>query len=221
MIPYKILLADDHALLRQGIRRILESGPGLEVIGEVGDGLELLAFLEKTLPDLVILDLSMPHVDGLQALKKIKATYPKVKVLVLTMYNSAGQLLLAISSGADGYLLKENIDSDLFSAIGTIRRGGQYISNLLSKQIIGICSEKQGNLLPGRGLTQRELAVLELLCKGETGKQIAERLSLSLASIHNYRASLKKKLNISTTAGLIKYALEKGLTFSENKAGLA
>jgi two-component system response regulator NreC len=214
MIPYKILLADDHALFREGLKRILESGPGLEIVGEVGDGLELMEFLKKSLPDLVILDISMPHLDGLKALKKIKTTYPGVKVLILTMHNSAGQLFLAFSSGADGYLLKGNVHSDLFVAIATIRQGGQYISTLMSKQIVGLFCEKRGKHLAEKELSQRELAVLELLCQGETGKQIAERLSLSPVTVHNHRASLKKKLNIGTTAGLIKYALEKGLTSS-------
>jgi DNA-binding NarL/FixJ family response regulator len=215
MNPYRILLADDHNLFREGVKKILENSPGLELVGEAGDGLELMAFLRHSLPDLVILDISMPHLDGLKALKEIKNTYPEVKVLMLTMHDSRGQLLLAFSSGADGYLLKGNTFDDLISAIGTIREGGHFISSLMSKEIIGLFCQKAGHPSANTALNQRELSVLELICMGETDKQIAERLSLSPATIHNHRASLKKKLNIGTTAGLIKYALENGITSNE------
>ncbi len=215
MRSYKILLADDHALFREGVKRILESEPGLQVVGEASDGSELMELLRKSLPDLVILDISMPRLDGLKALKEIKTIYQGVKVLILTMYKSAGELLMAFSSKADGYLWKGNVCSDLFNAIDNIREGKTFISNLMSNQIIELFCKKRDKWSTEKALTPREMAVLELLCKGESGKQIAERLSLSMATIYNERASLKKKLNIGTTAGLVKYALEQGIVSAE------
>ncbi len=215
MPPYKIILADDHALFREGIKRILASDPTLEVVGEAEDGLDLLELLRESHPDLVILDISMPRLGGMKALKEIKTTYPGIKVLILTMYKSAGELLMAFSCKADGYLWKGNAYNDLFQAIARIRRGKPFISNLMSNQLIGLLYKKEGRETTEKALTPRELAVLELLCKGESGKQIAERLSLSMATIYSERASLKKKLKIETTAGLIKYAIEKGIIGSK------
>ncbi len=219
MIPYTIVLADDHALFREGVKRILESEPSLKVVGEAGDGIELMDLLRKSLPDLVILDISMPRHDGLKSLKEIKTAYPDVKVLILTMYKSAGELLMAFSCKADGYLWKGNVCSDLFNAIVNIREGKTFISNLMSNQIIDLFCKKRDKWATEKALTPRELAVLELLCKGESGKQIAERLSLSMATIYNERASLKKKLNIGSTAGLVKYALEQGIVHREVELG--
>lgn len=205
MGPYKILLADDHAMVREGIKRILESDPGLELIGEVGDGRELLDFLKTSLPDLIILDISMPDVTGLEALKKIKADHPQVKVLILTVHKSAETLLLAFSAQVDGYLLKDDVSEDLFNAIQNIRQGKYYISNLLSGQTATLFREITGKSL----LTSRERTVLQFMVQGKTTKQIAV-LSIATATVYVHRTKLKKKLKINTDAGLLAYALQKG-----------
>ncbi|MEE9566246.1 MAG: response regulator transcription factor, partial [Desulfobacteria bacterium] len=132
MSPYRILLADDHVMFRQGMKRILEGVADLEVVGEVGDGLKLLERMKKSSTDMVILDISMPNLRGIEATKEIKTANSEVKVLILTMHKDKEYLYHAISAGADGYLLKEDADTELFSAIETIRRGGNYISPLLS-----------------------------------------------------------------------------------------
>jgi DNA-binding NarL/FixJ family response regulator len=132
MSAYRVVLADDHVMVRQGVKRILKEIPDLEVVGEVGDGLQLLDFLKKTPLDLVVLDISMPHLQGIEATKKIKARCPHIKILLLTMHKNKEYLYHAIAAGAEGYLLKEDADTELISAIATIRQGGSYISSLMS-----------------------------------------------------------------------------------------
>jgi DNA-binding NarL/FixJ family response regulator len=133
MDPYRIMLADDHVLVRQGIRKIIQENRELEVIGEAGDGLELMNLLKKSRPDLVILDISMPKLRGLEATKRIKELYPGVKVLILTMHRSKEYLRQALEFGASGYLLKEDADLALFSAIEALRQGRVFISPLLTE----------------------------------------------------------------------------------------
>jgi DNA-binding NarL/FixJ family response regulator len=130
--PYRIVLADDHVILRQGLKMILEQRLDLRVIGEAGDGLDLLALLDTLTPDMVILDISMPKLKGIEATQRIKRIYPHVKVLILTMHKSQDHVDHALNAGADGYLLKEDANTELFSAIDRIREGGGYISRLLS-----------------------------------------------------------------------------------------
>jgi DNA-binding NarL/FixJ family response regulator len=133
--PYRIVLADDHVILRQGLRMILEQKAGLKVIGEVGDGVELLDLLDTLIPHMVILDISMPKLRGIEATRRIKMAHPDVKVLILTMHKSQEYLDHGLSAGADGFLLKEDANTELFSAIDRIRRGETYISPLLSGKL--------------------------------------------------------------------------------------
>ena len=131
MSRYRIILADDHVLVREGIKRIIQEDPKLGVVDETGDGLELLRLLEETTPDMVILDISMPGMGGIEAIKIIKELHPKIKILVLTMHKNKGYLYEAMNNGADGYLLKEDANDILHSAIKTIRRGKTFISPLI------------------------------------------------------------------------------------------
>jgi len=131
MSKYRIILADDHVLVRAGIKRIIQEDPHLTVVDETGDGLELLRLLEETTPNMVIIDISMPGLGGIEAIKIIKELYPKIKILVLTMHKSKEYLYEAMNNGGDGYLLKEDANDILHSAIATIRRGGTFISPLI------------------------------------------------------------------------------------------
>jgi DNA-binding NarL/FixJ family response regulator len=128
---YQILLVDDHPLVRRGIRRLIEKSPELAVVGEAGDGQEFLESLDRCVPNLAILDLSMPRVGGIEATRKVKASHPQIKVLILTMHRSREYVDLALAAGADGYLLKEGMDLELLPAIAALRYGGTYLSNLL------------------------------------------------------------------------------------------
>src|SRR4030042_4455303 len=149
---FSILLADDHVMFRRGVRRILQGIGDVEVVGEAGDGFELLELLKKSHPDLVILDISMPNLRGLEATREIKIINPDIKVLMLTMHKDREYLCHAFSAGAEGHLLKEDADSELIAAIETLRKGGSYISPLLSSQLTDLFVEKSGTAgRPRRG----------------------------------------------------------------------
>ena len=214
MSPYRITLADDHALLRQGLRRIVEESPELEVVGEAGDGVELIQLLNKSATDMVVLDISMPKLRGLEAMCEIKSRYPGVKVLILTMHRDKEYLYQSLTSGADGFLLKEDADSELFSAIRKIREGGIYASPSLAKELAayrrlggrgdaGRCSEDGG-------LSTREREVLKLIAEGKSSREIAEILCISVRTVDHHRANIMSKLRLRKTADIVKYAIQKG-----------
>lgn len=213
MRPYNIVLADDHVLFCEGIKRIISEISDLEVVGEARDGLQLLALLKQLTPDLVILDISMPNIRGIEATREIKMTHPDVKVLILTMHKDKDYLYHAISAGADGYLLKEDADTELFSAIETIRQGKTYISPLLTGEVTDdLLRIYRGNhQLPIDNLTTREREVLQLLAEGKSNREIADLLFISVRTVENHRAKIMRKLNLKRTADLVRYAIQKGI----------
>ena len=216
MSAYRIVLADDHVMFRKGIRNILERDVGLEVAGEAGDGLELLKFIKNTTPDMVLLDIAMPSLRGLEATREIKMISPEVKVLILTMHRDKEYVYYAIAAGAEGYLLKEDADTELFKAIEKIRSGGYYISPLLSGELTHelIQAHHKGQLPPPESLTLREREVLKLIAEGVKNKDIAGLLFISVRTVEHHRANIMRKLNIKKTANLIKYAICEGYTSS-------
>ena len=212
MPPYRIVLADDHVMFRQGIKRIIEKIEGLEVIGEASDGLELLRLLNELKPDIVFLDISMPNIRGIEVTREIKSLHPDVKVLILTMHRKKEYLYHAISAGAKGYLLKEDSDVELFSAIDTIRKGGFYVTRLLAGELAEDISHlyKGDARLPSEPLTTREREVLKLIAEGKSNREIANLLYISIRTVENHRANIMRKLNLSKTADMVRYAIEKG-----------
>jgi DNA-binding NarL/FixJ family response regulator len=196
------VLADDHELIREGLRRLIEDNPDLEVVGEVGDGLELLSLLEAQVPDLVIMDIWMPNLRGIEAARRIKSRYPAVKVLILSMYRE--YLHQALAAGADGYLLKEDALRELFCAIESIRNGRSYISTRLSEGAAG------GVPHQGEALSVREREVLKLIVEGESNKEIAEELFISVRTVESHRASIISKLKVKSVAELVKCAIQNG-----------
>lgn len=211
MGQYRILLADDHALVREGIKSIIAREPGLRLAGEVGDGLELLGFLKTCEPDLIILDISMPHLDGLETLKKVKSAYPKIKILILTMHKSKGYMLLAFSGGVDGYLLKGDIFDDLFVAIERIRQGGRYISPLMSDQVVDcLRCEGTGQTSTELNLNSKEISIMQLIADGKSSQEIANQLNIALPTVHYHIKRLKKIFNVKTSAGLVTQGIDKG-----------
>ena len=215
MNPYRIILADDHAMFRQGIKNILEGAEEMEVVGEADDGLKLLELLKKVTPDMVILDISMPNLRGLEATREIKIISPDVKVLILTMHKDKEYVYYAIAAGAEGYLLKEDADTELFAAIEKIRQGGHYISPLLSGELTHelIQTSRNGKLTPQYDpLTIREREVLKLIAEGISNKEIAGLLYISIRTVEHHRANIMQKLNIKQTANLVKYAIHRGYT---------
>lgn len=213
MKPYRLILADDHVIFRQGIKGLISEKPDLEVVGEAGNGLELLNLFHKGLrPDMVILDISMPELRGIEAAEEIKSICPGVKILILTMHKSKEYLYHAISSGANGYMLKEDSDVELFTAIETIRKGDIFVSRLLTKELAEDLSHIfQGEMhLTKDPLTPREREVLKMVAEGKPNKDISELLFISIRTVENHRANIMNKLKLKKTADLIRYAIQKG-----------
>jgi DNA-binding NarL/FixJ family response regulator len=213
MEKYRILLADDHILVRSGLARIVGDKPGLTVIGEADDGLHLLQLLKTTTPDLIILDISMPNLRGIEAIREIKTLSPKVKILILTMHKEREYLHQAISAGANGYLLKEDVHSELFNAIERVRGGKTYISPFFSDE----SSAEWVRMWRGKGklpslepLTTREKEVLKLIAEGKSAKEVGDLLTISMRTVERHRANIMTKLNVKKTVELVKYAIQKG-----------
>jgi DNA-binding NarL/FixJ family response regulator len=211
---YRVILADDHVLVRQGLKRILAETGDLEVVGEAGDGLELLDILTKSPADMVVLDISMPRMRGIEAIPEIKALYPDVAILVLTMHKDMEYLYLALSSGAKGYVLKDDADKELFAAIARVREGRTYVSPHFSDELV------DDLVRTGRGegkrnfdtdpLSPRERQIVKLIAEGKSSREIAEFLFISVRTVDNHRARIMEKLNLKKATDLVKYAIQKG-----------
>ena len=212
MAKTKIVLADDHVLIRQGLKKLIEENKSLDVVGEAGDGLELLDVLDTVVPDLIILDISMPQLRGIEVINEAKRLCPKAKVLMITMHKSEQYFLCAMSAGADGYHLKEDSDSELLTAIDRVMHEDLYISPHLMEEFSDdlIRSYREKGIFPCETLTNREIEVLKLVAEGLTSKEIAELLSISIRTVEHHRANLLKKLNLKNTADLIKHAIQNG-----------
>ena len=209
---YRILLADDHALIRHGIRNLISNNPTLEVIGEVGDGEELLEFLQTNVPDLLILDISMPKLTGIEAVSKVKKLYPAIKILMLTMHKNKQYFYHAMSAGADGYLMKEDSDEELLLAIKRIQDGKSYLSPFLSQDFADdvISAYRNNRSSPFETLTKREREVLDLVVEGHTSKVMAEMLHLSPRTIDHHRANLLRKFDMKNSVDLVNFAVRNG-----------
>jgi len=213
MTPYCLVLADDHVLFREGIKSLLQRKTYFEIVGESSDGLELLRLLDKVTPQMVILDISMPSLRGIEAIHEIKAIHPDVKVLILTMHKDKELLRQAITAGAEGYLLKEDAGAELFSAIEKIRQGRTYVSPHLSDDLTEDWAKlRRGVQKPPSEtpLTNRERQVLKMIAEGKSRKEIGDLLFISVRTVERHRANIMEKLNVKGTADLIKYALQRG-----------
>jgi len=206
MTPYKIILADDHVMFRQGIRNIIEKLENIQVSGEAGNGLELMDILKTSVPDLIILDIAMPELRGLEALQEVKKRYPQVKVVILTMYGNKEFVRQAVSGGADGFILKEDPISELIKAIQAVKLCNQYFSSTLSETFLSFArGEEEPEVL-----TNREKEVLQCLALGQNIKKISDTLFISVPTVRRHRYNILQKLGLSSMTELIKYALSKG-----------
>ncbi len=203
MNNYSVMLADDHVMFREGVRRIIERIEDVTISAEASDGLELLELLKASRPNLVILDISMPNLRGLEAIREIKRHYPQVKVLVLTMHKKKEFVRQALTDGADGFLLKEDAGGELIRAVQTIREGGKYLSPLLSTVLSRLALEQEEVEV----LTRREREVLTLLAQGKRTKEIARALYISPYTVRRHRYNIMEKLDIKNLADLVKYAI--------------
>lgn len=219
---YPIILAEDHSLVREGIKKIIESFADLAVVGEAADGMQLLELMKGLAAHMVILDISMPHLPGIEATREIKKRYPEVKVLILTMHKKKEYLNDALLAGADGYLLKEDAPKELLNAIHKIRQGGVYVSPLLSDELVHLYVENRRKLPdePAAGLSPREIEIIKLIAEGKSSKEIAQQLFLSFRTIQNHRAKIMKKLGLKKNTDLVRYAVNKGYTLSSSSQSL-
>jgi len=210
--PYCLVLADDHVMFRKGVKRIITGVDDFEVIGEANDGLELLDLLKETSPHLIILDISMPNLRGLEATREIKQVYPHIKILLLTMHRKKEFIQQAMAAGADGYLLKEDADTELLKAVKTIREGKKFISSLLSSELADLVTPKSQT----GSLSLREREVMKLVAEGKSSREIGDLLHISIFTVRRHRENIMRKLNLSNMADLVKYAIDHGYTYSNN-----
>jgi len=205
---FEIVLADDHAIFRKGIRKIIEGIDGVAVCGEANDGLELLELLKTARPDLIILDISMPNLRGLEATEEIKRLYPEIKILLLTMHKKKSFVQLGLKAGADGFLLKEDADSELYRAIESLKQGDKYLSPLLSTIMFDLSLTRPET----EALTRREREILKLLAEGKKSQEIANILFVSIHTVRAHRYNLMKKLKFKSLADLVRYAISHEFT---------
>lgn len=209
----KVLVADDHTILRQGIKALLDNQAGIEVIGEAKDGREALALIERLLPDVVLMDIGMPGLNGLEATRRIKKKFPGIKVLVLTMYTNEEYVFQILNAGANGYLVKETAFQDLISAIKAVYRDEAFMSPSISKKVINRYTQgvRKTNDTDCDILTTREREILQLIAEGSSSKKIAEALFISPKTVETHRTHIMDKLNIHNRTDLIKYAIRTGI----------
>ena len=212
MSAIRIVLADDHALVRAGVRSLLASIAGLEVVAEARDGQEVIALVEKWRPRLVLMDIAMPGLNGLEATARLSKSHPETAVIILSMHAAEEYALQALRAGAAGYLLKDADLSELELAIAAVARGQTYLSPAMSKHLVTDYRRRLAEQPdPLDRLTPRHREVLQLLAEGQTTKDIAARLKLSVKTVETHRAQLMDRLDIHDLAGLVRFAIRVGL----------
>src|SRR5437016_1591984 len=213
-MPFDIVLVDDHKLVRDGVKTILERGTEFRVVGEADNGSDAVALCKKTGPDLILMDIGLPGMNGIESTTELLRHCPGVKVVVLSMYDDENSVVSAIRSGARAFVLKKASSNDLLDALRTVAKGGSYLSSQVSDRLL--TRIQRGDLEPKdrplEGLSPRELQVLRLVAEGKTSKDIAVMLDLGLQTVRSYRKTMMKKLGVNNVAGLTQLALAAGLT---------
>lgn len=210
----RIVIAEDYTILREGLRALISSNPDFEVVGEAEDGKGAIQHAEKLLPDLVLIDLSMPRTNGVDAIREIRNRCPKTKIVALTVHKAEEYILAALEAGADGYVLKDATHPELMMAIETVLRDKRYLSPGVSERIIeGYLEGKKGQkpISSWDTITRRERQVLKLIAEGYKNREIADYLCVSVKTIEKHRANLMQKLDLHNASALTALAIEKGL----------
>jgi len=208
----KIVIAEDHTILRAGLRALLSGQNGLEVIGEAGDGREAIRKVDTLQPDLLLIDLSMPKLNGIEAIREIKSRHPEIKIIVLTVHKSEEYISAALQAGANGYMLKDASQNELLLAIDYVINGKTFLSPSISDKVVDAFLNTDKKDKPAAvldNLTAREREILKLVAEGNTNKKIAEHLCISLKTVEKHRSNLMQKLDLRNTAALTAYAIAK------------
>lgn len=205
----RVLLADDHTIVRQGLKLILAAQPDFEVVGEAANGREAAELAEKLRPDIVLMDVQMPELNGIEATRRMVAANSRVKVLVLSMHKEALYVREILKAGARGYILKDAIDTELLSAMRSVARGDGYISPAVSGALLTDYREQRSN--PLDTLSTREREVLQLIAEGKTNKEVATKLNLSVYTVDSHRGKIMEKLNLHSAGELVRFAMKNGL----------
>ena len=211
---YRIVIAEDHTILREGLKALLMSDSKFKVVGEAEDGRDAIRLAEKLEPDLILMDLSMPRMNGMDAIAEIKKRLSDIKIVVLTVHKTEEYILAALQAGADGYLLKDDTHAELMMAVKSVFSGKTYLSPAISEKVIEGYIEGRKTLKTSTSwdsLSRREREVLKLIAEGNKNKEIAEYLYLSLKTVEKHRSNLMKKLDLHNAAALTAFAIEKGL----------
>jgi DNA-binding NarL/FixJ family response regulator len=213
----RVLLADNHTLVRAGLRALLQNIAGIQVIAEAGDGREALRLIAEHQPDVVLMDIAMPEMNGLEAAAQVVKTFPQVRVIMLSMHANEEYVLQALRIGAMGYLLKDAGISELELAIKAISQGETYLSPAVSKHVVANYLQRVGNEPNSlEQLTSRQREILQLIAEGKSTKEIAELLYISVKTVETHRMQLMKRLDIHDVAGLVRYAIRMGLVISDS-----
>ena len=208
----RILITDDHAIVRTGLRTLLTAEPGMELVGEASGGFEAIELAEKVRPEVLLLDLSMPDLDGIQVTRALKAKLPDLRILILTVHEDQALLREAIRAGASGYIVKRAAESELISAINVVMRGDMYVDPSLMRGLLvdSVPPASQPNRAAEQ-LTPREVQVLKLIVQGYTNRQVGAELTISVRTVEGHRANLAGKLGLQSRVDLVRYAREHGL----------
>jgi two-component system response regulator NreC len=213
--PVTVMLADDHTIVRQGLAKVLEAEPGVCVVGEARDGREAVSRVEQLNPDIVIMDIAMPLLNGIEATRQIKKVCPKTKIIILSMHSHDRFISELLTLGASAYLLKDSDGADIINAINAVMRGGTYLSPSISRRVIEDYVSLKKTMSPGEELfsklSDREREVFQMIAEGRPTKEIAEILCVSVSTIKTHRANIMEKLQISNLSQLIRFAIDIGL----------
>jgi len=215
-MPFDIVLVDDHKLVRDGVKGILERGSEFRVVGEAENGADAVQMCRKSQPDIVLMDIGLPGMNGIEATTELLRHCPGIKVLILSMFDDENSVVSAIRSGARAFVLKKASSSELLDALRTVARGGSYLSSQVSDRLLSRIQrgdlETRDRSTPLESLSPRELQVLRLVAEGKTSKDIAVLLDLGLQTVRSYRKTMMKKLGVNNVAGLTQLALAAGIT---------
>lgn len=214
----RVCLADDHAVVRDGLRMLLDAQPDIEVVGEASNGRDAIRLAKKLRPDMVILDVAMPELNGIEAAEKIHTLDPTIGIIILSMYSTKEHIFRALKAGASGYLLKESAASELLTAIRTVSGGRRYLSRKVSDEVVqGFLypEVREGIETPLERLSSREREILQLVAEGKSSAEIGQTLFLSPKTVDTYRSRLMQKLGINDIAGLVRFAIQHGIIPAE------